>query len=175
VLGGGVHHRTPLRVLLLVWTLAACTSSEPRSLFDHDLWQPAGPETDPLADHRPDLVDCEETEWRVEDGALEVETGACNYLALTQPARFDVAPGQLLHVVLWYSTLDAVDPAEAHAALLLGDVTAWEITVDIPSRPTVHDVEIEAPDGVSAGDPVGFHLHNHGDNAWTLLSFEIPD
>ena len=40
-----------------------------------------------------------------EDGALEVETGYCNYLSLGQPSLADVAAGDTLHLVLWHGNL----------------------------------------------------------------------
>ena len=76
---------------------------------------------------------------------------------------------------MWFSTLDAAEPAEAHAALLFGDDVPWEITVRIPSEPDVQDVELPAPRTIEVGDPVGLHLHNHGDNAWTFLTIEVPE
>ena len=81
-----------LAILLGVWTGGCGGVSGP--VVDHGRWEPVDAADDPLAAHRPDPVECGSTEWSVEDGALEVETAACNYLALGQPSLLRVVEGE---------------------------------------------------------------------------------
>ncbi len=168
--GRGLHHGA-----LIALALAGCEASRPGPFVEHDAWEPVARDADPLASHRPADAACPITEYRIEDEALEVQTGVCTYFAVEQPSLKQVRAGGTVHLVLWHSTLDDVEPGEAHVALLFGETVAWETTTDIPSRPRVHDVEFEAPEDVAVGDRVSLHLHNHGDNAWTFLTVELPD
>jgi len=130
--------------------------------------EPAPYEPEALAAHRPDEVDCPVATWGLEAGGLEVQTGACTYLALGQPVR--LSGGDLLDVVLWHDALDAAEPGEGHAALWLDDQILWEVTVPIPSPAGFHDAAVAVPHG---GGMLGWHLHNHGYNSWTLAELTI--
>ncbi len=168
---------------LLVLALAACGGSDAplranasdagsaASLIDNGQWEPVSAEADPLAQHRPSEVVCPQGAYLEEDGALEVQTGYCNYLAVAQPVLDALRAGDVLRIVLWHDRLVA-DPAEAHAALWLGDEVTWEREVAIPSDAAVYDEEIVVERDVPRGTRVGFHLHNHGYNAWSLVSIE---
>jgi len=152
-----------------------CEASQPGPIIDHEAWQTVSVEADPLASHRPDDAECPITEYRIEDDALEVQTGVCTYFSASQGSLKRVAEGGPVHVVLWHSTLDAVDPGTAHVAVLFGETVVWETSTEIPSRPRVHDVDIASPVALEPGDPVSLHLHNHGDNAWTFLTAELAE
>lgn len=109
------------------------------------------------------------------DGALDVDTGACNYLALEQPARVDVSPGgvvemRLAHLQLYDPTTEI---SRAHVALAVRGEVVWSREVPIPSAPAVHADDIVLTSGVRVGDPILFHLHNHGANEWKLLSLRV--
>ena len=106
---------------------------------------------------------------------LDVDTGSCNFLTLTQPTVLGLRAGQSVEVVAWHLDLFSEVPATAHAAVLLGDQIIWEKLVDIPSTPKlfadVVTVDFDAP----LGTPIWFHLHNHGSNEWRLLRIHVVE
>lgn len=140
-------------------------------LIDHAAWRAVPAADDPLASHRPAETVCPEGASVVEHGALEVQTGYCNYLALAQVLPVPIEAGDMLRVVLWHDRLVA-DPAVGHVAILLGGEVAWERSVTIPSEASVYDELFAPPRTFEAGEAVGLHLHNHGYNSWSLLSLE---
>jgi len=131
-------------------------------------WTDAPPQDDPLSGHQPDAIECDIAGWFVENGELEVNTSRCNYLALTQPSLTAVEPGDVINLQLRHFDLTAPEPASAHVALLFGDDVVWELDVPIPGAAQVLDVEWTAQGALPEGSPVGLHLHNHGQNTWTL-------
>jgi hypothetical protein len=135
-------------------------------------WTVLDASADPLADHRPALVDCPVGAWATEFGQLEVQTGVCNYLALASPTLLALAPGDRVIVDLWHDTLDAPTPATGHVAVLLGDARIGEAEVAIPSAAAVFRFELEIDEPVPAGTLLVLHLHNHGFNAWTFVNVD---
>ena len=148
-------------------------------LVDHAQWTAVEPGDDPF-DDRPDAVDCPTSSWAVEvdgDGvALEVDTGLCNYLCATQPSEVDVVAGQAIEVSWSHAALDAgaEATAEGHIALVLGeDTVLWDVVVPIPSPAETYSAEVTAEADIPAGTPVWFHVHNHGDNTWTIRELAV--
>jgi mono/diheme cytochrome c family protein len=142
-------------------------------LVDVASWNEQGRASDPLAAHRPAQVSCPANSWYEEDGALEVETGYCNYLSLVQPSKTDILPGDRLHLVLWHGDLAFEETATAHVAISIGGELVWEQAVKIPTEAEIFDVKVPLDFDAPAGTPVEYHLHNHGYNTWTLLRLEI--
>jgi hypothetical protein len=142
------------------------------ALLDAAAFAPVSADEDPLAAHRPVRVTCPEGAYLEEDGALELQTGYCNYAALAQPLLADVQPGERVHLVLLHDRLVFEEAAQAHVALLLAGRVIWERSVAIPSEAAVYDETIELSVGAEAGEPVMLHRHNHGYNAWKLLTVE---
>lgn len=131
-------------------------------------WAEGDPADDPQAEHRPDGATCPAATWGVEGQALEIETGACAFAWFVQPVDVAIDPGAHVVAELWHGVLDAAEPATAHAALSVDGGVVWEATVDIPGEPDIAPIDAVAPDGAAAGALLGLHLHNHGDNAWSL-------
>ena len=152
-----------------VWTASSAGGSEP-TLLDHSRWSPLCPDQDPLAEHRPRQDDCPAASWREEQGALEVETGHCQYFSAAQPLPTPLYEGEALRVVLWHGDLVSADEGQGHVALLLDEQVLWETTVPIPSKAQVYDVELVVARAWPVDTTLTFHLHNHGFNAWKLLS-----
>jgi hypothetical protein len=142
-------------------------------LIDNLAWTPVAGSDDPRADHRPADATCPDGAWYEEDGALDVETGFCTYLAVSQPALSAVDPGDPLEIIAWHANLGDGDGTPAHLAVLLGDTVAWEATVDMPADAEVYQETFPSPVALAEGEPVGLHLHNHGYNSWTILSLEV--
>ena len=145
---------------------------EPEPLVEAGAWEAGAGDLDPLASHRPEPWICPPGSWGEEFGALEVSTGACNYLHVEQPLRVDLARGDQLRVQLWWSGLLAPEPAIAHLALLVEGELLWEREVEVPGPAAAHELEFPSPITAEVGARVIFHLHNHGQNSWTLAALE---
>lgn len=151
----------------------APTWGEPLPLVTGEAWQPASAAQDPLGHERPAHVECPVAAWGPELGGLEIQTGTCNYFFATQPSLAAIEPGDAVDVVVFHDRLDAAEPAEGHVAILLGDEVVWEAHVEIPADANVLEARIVSERAWPAGATVGLHLHNHGYNAWTVLSVEL--
>lgn len=141
------------------------------TLIKHEAWAVLTADADPF-DDRPAQVDCAPgSGWAVElldlTPTLGVDTGACNYLAVAQPAGRDVAAGERLTVDLWHFALEGGGPA--HAAVAIDGAVVWEREIEIPADSALIHEEVAVARGFAAGAPVVFHLHNHGLNTWNLI------
>ncbi|NND66592.1 MAG: hypothetical protein HKN19_03295, partial [Halioglobus sp.] len=161
----GIEDRVTIRVE------EPASSARAQALIDATAWQSATEDVFP--GHRPQDVNCPPNSWYEEDGALEVETGYCDYLSLDQASLAPVNKGDLIRLVLWHGQLRFDAPAEAHVAIALDGEVLWEDDIEIPSSGGVYDIVVPATVNAPAGAQVQYHLHNHGYNTWTLLSLEV--
>lgn len=141
----------------------------PNSLIDQGAWSQVPLKDDPFITRKPKVYKCADGAHKIEDGVLEMDTGACNFLTFTQKARINIAKGESLRVVLWHLGLYAETSAEAYAALTINGKTVWEVTTPIPSAPKIFDQTRTLSLDIQAGDTLHFHLQNHGVNTWKLL------
>ncbi len=167
----------PAFVTLALWFVGCVPPGG--DLADNALWALLDEADDPLVAHKPEGAVCASDAWYLEGPDLEVFTGDCDYLALSQPLLRDVRRAHTLQVLLWHAPLfdEASDEAEAHVAVWIGEDPIWEETVGIPSDFGVFNVMIEPARAYRKGEPVIFHLHNHGANTWELsaLRSHAPD
>jgi hypothetical protein len=143
-----------------------------RPLASSSAWRETPADADPLASHREGRVACTPADWGEEFGVLEVSTISCDYASVEQPLAGDLAVGDRVRIELWWAPLWASEPAEAHLALLVEDRLLWDTKVAIPSPADARAIEFDSPVAAAAGDTLTFHLHNHGQNSWTLASVE---
>jgi hypothetical protein len=143
-------------------------SGEWASLIDHEQWQVLDAAADPLADHRPELVECGLAGWYLETAKLEVDTNFCNYLAVAQPSLVALEQGQTVQVIFYHFDLVAPEPALAHVSILVDGEVLWEQEITIPGDANVFLEEFPSPITAELGSEVVFHLHNHGQNTWVL-------
>lgn len=141
-------------------------------LVASDSWEIVSAEEDPFPD-RLSNASCPEDAYMPEllgaEPVFSVDTGDCTYITARQPALRDVAKGETFVARVWHFALDAGESAEAHVALRIGDTTVLDARVPIPSAGGLIAVEEPAISAFSAGTPIYFHLHNHGDNSWSLV------
>ncbi|MEM9455421.1 MAG: hypothetical protein AAGF11_14660 [Myxococcota bacterium] len=138
-------------------------------ILHSDRWTLSTADQDPLPQHRRRAeVLCGTPDVQVEGAAFEISTAECNYASLTQPALRGVEAGAWLEVPIWWQTLLADEPAEAHLALLVGPELVWEEVVEIPGPADVRDLQVLSPLTFAAGTPITFHVHNHGTNTWFI-------
>lgn len=145
----------------------------PLELVEAGAWRYAPLADDPLSDHQPGAVDCGIAGFLIERGELEMDTGSCNYLWLSQEALHAVAPGDRIALSLRHFDLTAPEPSQGHVALLFDGQLQWETRIDIPHAAQVLEVEFEAADALVRGGQVAVHLHNHGQNTWTLAHVRV--
>jgi hypothetical protein len=135
---------------------------------------PVAAERDPLSEHRPATVECNDiVGFYVENGGIEVNTGKCNYLAVREPAVVAAPKGAWLTTEISHFDLTAPEPTEAHVAVLIGDHVLWQRTIAVPGEAKVYPIEVELPTDVYEGDDVGLHLHNHGQNTYLLQKLYV--
>ncbi|MGB1013632.1 MAG: hypothetical protein ACPG4T_05825 [Nannocystaceae bacterium] len=154
-----------------VLTMSDTDHDSPRvttDLVDPNLWQPRSPTNDPFSEHRPASVECGLSGALVENGALEINTNNCNYYAAFQPMLVGLETGDPVTIELRHFDLVAPEPATAHVAIEIAGDTVWEQTIDIPGPAAVLKPSWVAPRDYPAGTAVDIHLHNHGQNTWTL-------
>lgn len=145
-------------------------------LADPTLWTLVEAADDPLAAHRPATVVCPPgLGWLVEAQGIEVNTQSCTYAMFSQPALAAVVPGARIVGSLYYFDLTADAPATAHVALQVGDTVIWEREIAIPGPADAFAIDVPAGFSAAEGTPVYFHLHNHGQNTWTLGKLEVED
>lgn len=138
-------------------------------ILHSDRWTLSTADQDPLPQHRRRAeVLCGAPDMQVEGSAFEISTAECNYASLTQPALNRVDAGAWLEVPIWWQTLLADEPAQAHLALLIGSELVWEEVVEIPGPADVRDLQLTSPRSFEAGTPTTFHVHNHGTNTWFI-------
>lgn len=164
--GLGIEHSVDIEV-------TDATAVQGISLVDVDAWKQQSGSQDTLSGHRSAGAECPTNSWYNEDGALEVETGYCNYLSVSQPSLAAVNAGDSLHIVLWHGDLAFEDPAVAHVAVTVDGNIVWQDTVDIPAEAEIYDLRIPVEFDAPVGSKVEYHLHNHGFNTWTLLALDI--
>jgi len=165
------------RAQLLAWSTnqpyTKATETLRIPLIAATAWDIAPSNRDLFGDHRPAEIDCPpEKGWIAEQDQLEIRTEFCNYAALTQQALLDLEAGTRVELVFSHSNLSYNAPANAHVALSVGETTLWEKAIPIPSAGGVFTETLTLPAAIDRGDPIQLHLHNHGDNAWSLHSLE---
>ena len=150
----------------------------PGSLMDPWSFDGTGAAEDPMAEHRPEVVACPDSSFLPEGMGLEIDSGACNYLAVSSPSLRAVRPGDTLRTIVSHFSLDfpgseSGELREAHFAVQLGDLLLTERAVDIPSGQAEYVDRVVAEKPLPAGTPLHVHLHNHGANSWKVARVEI--
>jgi hypothetical protein len=144
------------------------------ALIDHSSWQVVSPEADPLASERPAEVSCEGlAAWGQEGDHLEVNTAFCNYLMLEQPALVGAPAGAVLVGTASHFDLTAPAPATARIVILIGGRVVWEESVAIPGPAAVYSIQRTLAEPISGGEPIYFHVRNHGQNNFRLYDLGV--
>jgi len=145
------------------------TAAAERPLVSVSGWITIDDAADPLGAERPDEVDCPSWGFLEEYGSFEVNTDVCNYGAFSQPLLTDISAGDTLLADLWYDTLWAPEPAQAHVAFGIDGELLWERWIDIPSDASSLRAEVTAAVDYPEGTPVWLHVHNHGGNTYNFM------
>jgi len=158
--------------------LAAACSSDAKPKPEPDLqplvtldgWSSVPRASDPFIDDPAAAPACVGPGFRVEpdDEWVEIDTGLCNWVTITQAARFPVSEGRSLELHFSHFDLDAAAPSQAELRLRFESCAAWSKTIPIPSPAAVYVEPFDSPCALEAGGSVFFHLHNHGQNTYQL-------
>jgi hypothetical protein len=143
-----------------------------QALVSLDGWRSVERADDPFIEGAAEPPACVGPGFRVEseDGWVEIDTGLCNWVTMVQPALVDVDEGGTIELGFSHYDLGAANPTNAELKLRLGDCDAWSKSIPIPSAAQVYEEQQASPCSIRAGDPVLFHLHNHGQNTYQLKS-----
>ena len=145
------------------------------SLVEAEAWDLQPKNRDAFPDHHAAIgdVDCAyDKGWLVEEDELEVRTEFCNYLSVSQNSLLDLESGTQLEFAISHSELNFNAPSTAHFALSIAGTPVWERNIEIPSAGNILKETVVLPFAVSRGDSIEVHLHNHGDNSYTVHSLE---
>jgi hypothetical protein len=137
-------------------------------LLDHGAWRRYDAALDPLESEQPAELECGIAGFFVERDELEIDSSRCNYLLAEHPALLDLPSGREVHMELRHFDLSAPEPAQVHIAILFGDDLQWETELPIPSPANVLDVRFQTTRALVKNEPIRVHLHNHGQNTYTL-------
>ncbi|MEM6928783.1 MAG: hypothetical protein AAF602_17730 [Myxococcota bacterium] len=152
-----------LLALACVGPLDDSASVDASGLTSPDAWQVVHFDDDPFDDRQD--VHCEG--FGIEGDVFEVLTVSCPYATFEQPAGYALPDGTTLRFDAWHLPLTALEAAEGHLAVRVGDEVA-EVFVPIPSPAAAYTLTLTLAAPLDEGDPIYFHVHNHGNNSWYL-------
>jgi hypothetical protein len=164
---------------LLVGLLGAAGCSEAGDagtttmVIDPDGWEVLDGAADPFAAERPGEAACDPSAVTQEvfggEPALEVWTGLCDWVSVTQPLLAAVPAGAEVTLRLWHFELTAPAPGSARLAVAIDGEPVWQTTLVIPAASGLVRETWTLPRAAAAGAPIVFHLDNHGANTYALL------
>jgi len=108
----------------------------------------------------------------VEGTSLEIRTVACDPADVGTVLPTAIPAGTIVDLTASHAALVA-DGGEAHLALFVGDELAWEHRVPLPAPATFLAPRITLARAHAAGEPVVFHVHNHGSNVYALHGLRL--
>lgn len=152
----------------MAFTATGCAPS-PTLLAAPDAWQVVAPADDPWPGGT-DMPACPERAGRVEEGFFEIDLKQCPWVTARATSLSSVPEGHPIGFLVFHGALVADDETDAEAtlALVVGTEIAWEQHVPIPSPDDFYEVEVPNPVRLREGDPMFFHVHNHGTNSYRL-------
>jgi len=142
-------------------------------LVSGSAWRLTSPERDPFVGRATGRISCGGADFGIEYGGLEVSTAYCGYITLTQPLLNAVKRGDVIELSAWHSPLVSASPGEGLIALQLAGQTVWQQELSIPAEAKSWEARFESPVSAEAGEPVLFHVSNHGANSYTLYSLTV--
>ena len=153
------------------------TTNEPVSLIDNWLWIQVSGDADPFNDTlTPDTIVCPQAELNVEqlpDGDwFDVVTKNCAYVTVTQPLLANIAATGELKIRIWHFAITFGDgPFTLAVQIGKESEPLWTVTKPFPSESGLIFAEFKTDRAYNKGDPIYYHISNHGDNSWGLIEF----
>jgi len=154
-------------------------------LIDNGAWIVAPAEEDPWVGDGSKASDelCEPDSYQLEftpDGEwFEVDTSFCGYLTVRQGLPLDLPEGATITVQIDHEVVsEGAGPYTLAIGMGSPGASVWETLVPVPSLENVLDGSWVTTQPYVTGDPVLFHISNHGANNWALrtlrATFLIP-
>lgn len=143
-------------------------------LVDIEDWELVEPEDDPVPGRPPELLPCSPAAAVIEDDGLELLTEVCSWITVAAPLLQPVRRGDPIELLLFHGALNAPTPATASMELWSSAGRLWHQRVPVPGPARIFDVELSAAVDLEAGELVFVHVHNHGDNVYTLGHLRRP-
>jgi hypothetical protein len=135
---------------------------------------------DPFAGQGGDDVDCPASSALVADfggeDAYDVSTDGCPRITVAAPALVAGEVGDRLKIRAWHDALFAfgAQGATAVMALAIGGHEVWRVEIPIPQEVGGAELtDLALPVAWQPGDPVAWHVHNHGKNSYHLLELAV--
>lgn len=175
-----MHSQGPW-ISLLALLLAACPEpapapAEPVALAVAEGWvRVTDPAVDVFAAERPADAVCDDAGYTVDPlvASFEVRTDVCDYLTARQAALEPLEPGDVVEIRVAHETLIAPVAGRGYVGLAIGGAIVWEDGAAIPGPAGVLVGEVTIDRALDVGAELQFHVHNHGANAWSLLSVMV--
>lgn len=148
----------------------------PVDLIDNAKWAEVVLDSDPFHTDgaaAPEVCPPEDikSELTPEGVLFEVNTTFCAWLTVTQPLLADVPAGAQVNLVVRHAEIiDGETDYQLAVAMGAGANTVWSETVALFDRADEFQYSFTADRAYQAGDPVFFHLENHGVNTWNFVS-----
>ena len=150
--------------------------SERYSLIDNSEWIAVLPDEDMFISPgavEPDV--CPDTEFwseEIPEGLVfEVNTTFCAHLTVRQALLVDVPAGAVVDIAIsHYEIIDG--DGGYYLAIAAGEPPSvlWEKTIDVGALESTYNEAFTVPAALTSGEPIVFHISNHGDNHWFLKS-----
>gem|GEM_PF-2119904 len=148
-------------------------SQGPQMLVGHKLWKVVEGKEDPYDGICSKAKACDSKGLGYEffggEDTFEIRTGLCNCVTIRQPSLVSIRKGGTIQVRIWHFKLTAPAPGKAYLSLSFGQDKVWEGSVLIPSKSGLLAPDWKSKKAYPAGTPVFFHLHNHGENFWSII------
>lgn len=148
----------------------------PGLVTDNDLWSVVPLAEDPFAPEDPSTVTpCGPERYGPEiiDNLVwyDVDTIGCDYLTIQQPALRSAEPGAGLLVWMFHFAIVSVtgDFQIVIAAGEQAERILWQRQEAVPAESALWYETVTLEQGLDTGEPIWFHISNHGQNTWSLI------
>ncbi len=142
-------------------------------------WKRVDLADDPFLTDDSEVAGCGEADVIVEDGLdstiYSVSTNECAWLTVRQAIEYPITAGDPIRASFFHFQITKEDTPH-RLELHLGDPPelVWETELEVPSAITAPvKGEWAAQKDWPAGTPIWWHLNNHGDNEWSIVSVEV--
>ena len=152
------------------------------SLINAFDWQSTSRDEDPFhalipQDNMSDLS-CESMAHGVEEvspgvWSYSIETDRCHWLTIKQGSRRSIHAGDRVKLKVWHFELHAPQHAVAHVGLATNKEVLMIAEEVIPQEGRMLKLEAEFTRDLAIGEPIYFHVDNHGANSWHLLDIKL--
>jgi hypothetical protein len=145
--------------------------------LDDDPFVPADAETgDGAVDGRPVCTDADSFfEVFVGEDSWTILTRTCGWGTIVQPGLVAVRAGEEMTLRIWFfEHLASFGATAAHLSVTIGDRELWSRELPLPQTESGLVLErIAAPWDVAVGEPIRWHVDNHGSNSWNFLELSV--